>query len=666
MRTRLSFRAELVLLSLLFAIVLTSSLAVAGKKGLEIEPGPRKMTAAERAIEPDPARRIEHGVILLHEMEWDQSDIFRLIITSRQRAKVLTNEARGLGDIDVPFVSEAMKVKRFWAFAILPDGTVHELAEDDLAFQVEEESRRASSGSLRGSLPGIEPGSVIEWGYELRVDVAIPPLPVVIQEEWPVLERTYRWKPAKQLTSAYSLSTPRGGELDMDIDVEDGAVILRARNLPPRIDEPYAPPQATRDAALWCYYRFTSAQDSAQFWTLAGKEEARALERFSKGREVRKAIDEMGLPRDASLDQKLRHAYDWLLDNVENTSLRSVGEREKVLDPSADDVKDRAKHVLRKRLGTGSQLDKVFVAFARELGAEANIVRVVDRSEGFWNPMIFSTWQFDGSVVAVRPKGAGLDAITMVDPGSGLPYGLVPWWFTGAQGVLMQEEGYRVVTVPPSEPATNASLTTARVELEEGGELFTASWSREGRGQRAYRKRRLRQLTPADLQERLYDACGAGGSIEVLAAEAPGLDDLQAPYRITCEAEAFTGMANPEVTHYSFSVGGPWLEPMPDIGEPPRTHAVVFSFPRRDVTELHIEAPPGMVPGEPPPPVQVDSPFGSYRIEAQPTETGFHVTRTFTLSALFIPPEKFREIKRLLDEARRGDDLAVVFEREDL
>jgi len=67
------------------------------KKG-EIEPGPAVMSEEERALEADPARGIEHAVIVVEETSRAEDKGSGTKTTFHLRAKILSNEGRDLAN----------------------------------------------------------------------------------------------------------------------------------------------------------------------------------------------------------------------------------------------------------------------------------------------------------------------------------------------------------------------------------------------------------------------------------------------------------------------------------------------------------------------------------------------------------------------------------------
>src|SRR5262245_13674834 len=98
----------------------------------DVVPGPIAMTPEEAALQADPGTTPPHAIVLVEE-----ADIYEWQGTEREmryhlRAKILTNEGRGLADIEVPYVEGTGKIREWWARTLLPGGGVLELPLEKL------------------------------------------------------------------------------------------------------------------------------------------------------------------------------------------------------------------------------------------------------------------------------------------------------------------------------------------------------------------------------------------------------------------------------------------------------------------------------------------------------------------------------------------------------
>ncbi len=627
-------------------------------------PGPQEQSAEERAITADPQRGIEHGVVLTLREVVAQPHGKPTVIGFRQRAKALSLEARGIGDIVVPWAGDRVELKRFWAFAVLPDGTVREITREDLSYRQEVEYRGRSIGSWRGVLPEITPGTVVEYGYVVMIhDYVVPQIEVT--RRWPVLSGVFIWSPwlNERVAARWVFSRPT--DIDAEVGVRQHVVVLTARNVPAMVDEPWGPPEVQRKAILRPFYQVLSHEDPGAYWKLKAKEALTFLRKFSRGRrEIDSAIADMQIPQDADLETRLGLAYAWILKNIRNTSWRAGGGATE--ESEGKEVKDNARSVLRARRGTAWQIRWTWAAIAARLGARVGRVWVVDRRDyGVLNRQLMSMDQFARALVGVEFEEQGQRRFLVVDPGSMLPFGEIPWWFHGTEAILMRGGQEKIIRLNFTLPGRNTLATTGHVGFSDDGEFRRDEWRVEGGGQFVFGKRSLWRRREVDRKRLLRRRCGESETVEVLVAEAPGLDDPLEPWRLHCETEELLDPIDEGVDVYHVGIDGPWFMPVPDIGAPPRRTPVVFRFASNREDRIVIEPPAGFVAGALPEPVEVRSPHGAYRLVFERQDDGnVSFFRQFVLARPEVPASMFESLLEFLTVVREADTTTIQFIRQ--
>ncbi|HEX4823751.1 MAG TPA: DUF3857 domain-containing protein [Candidatus Polarisedimenticolaceae bacterium] len=648
--------------AVLFAVLVTALPSFAGTTtDIEISPGSIAMSGPEKEIAADPAKGIQHGVILIDETERDDNHGTNSQIGRHVRAKILSAEGRGLADVAIPFEKGNSSLKKWWGRTILPDGNVLELREDELKSQSVAKTSSADFRELRGSLPGVVPGCVIDYGYLIEQDGFQQMTHVFLQTDWPVRAFRYRWVPSKYYPAAYVLSRAEG--LPIGAKHDSGSVLVTGHDLDTVPIEPKMPPDHEARASVIFYY--TTADPTAQeYWDLRAKRMETQLKSFiGNGGAIREVLEGLKLPQSAPLEDKLRAAYDWIGANVKNTLLKSAEEAE------AEDRKNNdaynAKTVLRAKEGSPRQLDYLFAGMARALGAEADVVFAVDRTDRYWNKALKTFEQFGYSFVAVRAPGEPDGKLVFVDAGSTLPYGEVPWRATGANALLCTPKGSGSVLIPPTSPALNRADTHVKLKFSDDNESMVAQWSRTaigayGTGFRIW----LRDLDTRERKEKLDEICGAEGRSEVTAAELPGLTEASGPFQIACDLEMSDTNLDGAIARYSLPMSGPWWPETPDFPAAKRVHPIIFDYPKLDILAIDVEAPHGFVPKDPPAPVTLDSQYGRYQLSVTKTATGYHVDRAFALTVLIAKPPEYDGLRAYFASVRKADQTMLAFERQ--
>ncbi|MBI3447440.1 MAG: DUF3857 domain-containing protein [Acidobacteria bacterium] len=635
-----------------------------------IEPGPEEMSAEEKAIVPDPSSGAEHAVVLAVEIEQDDAISVLAKTSYHLRAKILSPAGRALANVEIPLLTQEGSIKTWWGRTILPDGTVLSLPDSELH---EEPLVRKGAGKesrvVKAVLKGVVPGAVIDYGYVLRDVNAVGLHLVPLQAPWPIRRLRYRWIPQNALVSdrpriaACTLTHAEGA--DVKAVQEKKWFVVTARDLPAFEREPLAPSDDELRITAIFHYTFY-ARDPVDFWDAVAIEWSRVATLFCKpDRAVAAALERVPFPEGASLETKLRAAYDWLARRVRNDSLGSVEEMEGLSRRSVDrDLLEGVAGVFDRGAAAPWQIDLAFMGMARALGAEASFVLASDRREHTWNPSLLALDPFDEAVVAVHAPADPPDKFSLVDPGSGLPYGSIPFWISGGKALVTSSKGGRVIAAPASAPATNLSRTTGTIAIDAETGSARVRWSREGSGQKGLVDRRaLRRLTPGERSKRLDDLCGASGDFDVSRADSPGLDDPAAPFRLECEGEsARAGPASGDAS-ISARLSGAWMEEVPELSAPVRRYPVVLPFPGIDRTVLDVASPAGFAPGPPPEPLRVTGAWGSYSLSIAKTAAGYHVERSLQLDQTVIPVASYDAFRRFLEEVRLADRTTLVFQR---
>ncbi len=656
---RRNFAIYLLILSLLPVAALAAK-----KNRTGIEPGPMVITPEEAAIVADPENGIEHAVILVVETDRDESFKTTNEITYHFRAKILSNEARDLGDIELPFNIRRGRLKRWWGRTILPDGTVHELAREDLEEQLIKKGASSMTDyvKLKGALPGVEVGAVIDYGYMFQADGNLAFSPIPIQREYQVRKFHFRWVPFRKANYLITHEKERG----IVTKSEKRGVTFTGENLPAVDREPYGPPFAHLRATLFIYYNHSEIYQAKEYWDYIAKQLDKFISDYMKGgKEMREFLARTPLPEDAPLDVKLRALYNWIEKNIENTELRTSERREARARIDRDkDFTSSVREVLDTKEGEQWQIRLLFMAFARLLGADAHMVEVVDRSNSYWDAAFLSPTQFDDFLVAVKEPGESEENYVVLDPGSGLPYGEIRWWYTMVQGMLCTGDGAGTILIQPPKAEANGTVYEVVIGFEDEGELMVMSWTRTSTGQSAYVERLyLRGLKPEEREDRLFKLCGADGDFEVTSATVSDLDSAKDALVISCEAESFTDGIGASVGTYSISLEGPWIDSLPVFVEEKRKTPIVFRYAWTSNSSLEIKAPEGFMPRGGYNPVSAETSLGKYRLFIAPTGEGYHVERRFVMPHSSLAAKHYGGLMKYFEFIKRADETRIEFVR---
>lgn len=634
----------------------------ADKASLEIEPGPRAMSVEEVALRPDASAGSEHGVILIEETVIDETAGTDTLGRCHVRAKIFSAEARGLADLEIPMGAGKSVLKKWWAFVILPDGTVRELPQQDLREHEVASAGGESYKELKAMLPGVVPGSVIDYGWVLYTPGIMWRTRVEMQREWPIRVRRLRWQPTTVgEAAAYHVSHPKG--VDIQATRSARAVLFEAANLPAAQVEPWMPPRENSFATVTLFYR-RPGDTVKDYWSLQAKRLDQLVGDACHDGGLPALVAQMGIPPAAPLDQRLRSAYDWIATHMKTDPALVSESIEEVSDLESKARSNWVKPIVQQGHATSQEVAYLHVCVARTLGAESYLAMTSDRSRHLFDASMPSLSQFDRMVAWVREPGRPDEDGTFLDDGMGLPYGEVIWWVTGANAFLADPKNPRAVKVRASDARHNVSETTTRVAFEPNQGEAVLRWTRTGRGQHGLNQRlALRRMTPEARKTWIQSACGASGTIEIDRAAAPHLEEPTGGMQLECEGRMLGTNLTQEVASYTFSIMGPWIETLPDLPAGPRSQPVMFEFPRTDRNVVDVPAPPGFETATDPMIIPVSSPYGEYRLTISPGQDGYHVERTLVLAAIGIPAGEYDVLRSFLSDVARADRTRLKFKR---
>ncbi|HEX4825439.1 MAG TPA: DUF3857 domain-containing protein [Candidatus Polarisedimenticolaceae bacterium] len=628
------------------ALALGLGLACAAMAGeetrIDIVPGARVISDAERAIQADPAKGLQHGIVLLEE--WQLNDDYGTAakIEFHLRAKVLSNEGRDLANVEIVLEPD-MSLDDWWARAIAPDGRVQDVPDKDVAFVTLVRDGDFKIRAARFAIPGVVPGTVIDYGYTIRRE-AIGSTDVPLQRGWPILNFRCRWKPYGKWSAAYRIR--HSEHLDVRAQAEDDAVLLEAHDLPPLAREPLMPVDEDVRASVVFYY-LDKRTGYTDFWNDFAKDVDRLTREPSGGPLIQRVLSAPAVVAAPDRPAKLKAAYDWIAANVANAVYARPGDGDRPHPlPSA---------------GPLDPLDKLYLDVARALGAQAVPVLAPNRPKHVWDKAIHSVDQLPSTMVGVAEPGGAWTALVHLK--SGLPFGEVPWWMSGSEAMAATSAGGRPIVIPTSSPAINVARVTAEMAFADDAASTVTHWRRQSGGQLALDEtEQLADLDDRDRRLRLDALCGKGGETGVASAEAnAGYPPVSS--RLICEIERPAGAPDPASGSLSVAWSGPWAPATPDLPPGPRVHPVIIEYPRVITTELVVKCPPGFRPGKLPEGAALTGPYGRYRLAFTVVPDGVKVERALAILAVEIPAAQYDALRGFFDDVRRGDRTPLKFER---
>ncbi len=614
----------------------------------------------ELAMKDNPASPGAPAIILYREVTTNDAEFYE---TDYQRIKIFTEEGKKYGDIEIPFVQGASDVKDIRARTVRANGSVANF-KGKTSEKLIEKASGLKVLAKTFSLPDVQPGCIIEYKYRMQYDPQrLYPTQWTVQEGLFTRRVRFTNYPYQGATAPASFYRTFGlAPNQVPQKQKDGSLRLELENIPAFEEEAYMPPAVELKSRIEFFYSEHAQESPQDFWKRTGKEQNEQVDRFTNKREaIQQVVAQTTGPSD-SPEAKLRKLYARAqqVRNLDYENDKTQKEEKRQNLKTNDSVED----VIQRGVGSGRDIDCLFLALAREAGFEADEVQVAPRNEGFFHPELQDARQLRADVVLVHMNGQDL----YLDPACKFcPYGLLPWYKTGVQGIRLTKQGGMLVTTVAPRSADAVLDRRADLSLDDEGTLV-GKLEVNFRGQRAIAWRedirdddetgRKKSITdevkgwlPAGSSFELTNITGWEGSEESLHAEGmvriPGMG-VVGGHRIRLPVGIFD------------------LSQKSPFQRPDRTYAVYFHYPYQKMDDLKIKLPHG------------------YRIESLPTpqqtpptgvmvyqmslrqETGvLRIQRREAVDGFVIPVRYYPAVRNYFTLMRANDELQAVLQQAD-
>jgi Domain of Unknown Function with PDB structure (DUF3857) len=276
-----SFRVAVIPLTLLLLKV--SALAAAA-------PWP-PVSPEELAMTDDPANPGAPAILLWREVTTDDP---KGISTEYRRIKVLTDEGKKYGDIEIPYVGRESRVEDIQARTIRRDGTVVDF-RGQIFDRTVLKARRVRVQVKTFALPEVQKGSILEYSYAVRYrekapdvlrnpgdylikrTIVIPSVTWEIQDDLFTRRARFLIHPFPRAGIEWALQgVPTNTTPER---LSDGAIRLEVKDLPAFQEEEYMPPEKMVRSQLGFYYQ-VGPYYSSSYWGDIGQSIAESYAPF--------------------------------------------------------------------------------------------------------------------------------------------------------------------------------------------------------------------------------------------------------------------------------------------------------------------------------------------------------------------------------------------------
>jgi hypothetical protein len=642
-------RVCLVVLALLCAMALTGM--ARADEWRPVSPEELKMT--EYAKAPGAP-----AIILYRQVDRDDSNPHVPHEYNYVREKIFTEEGRKYADVDIPIVKGRWNIVNIRARTIHPDGSIVDF--DGKVYEKEIVKARGFKYLAKTfTFSDVQPGSVIEYHY--MIDFAEG---YVFDSHWIVSDdlftkfAKFTLKPYTEwpVQWAWPNGLPQGAKPPVN---EANTVHMEINDIPAFLVEDDMPPEgAMRFLVDFVYSEEGFESDKDKFWKKQSKKMTDKAESFlNKRKAMEDAVGEIVSGGD-SMDAKLQKIYA-RVQKIRNKGYeveKTEQEQKRAKEKAPGNVED----VWKWGYGDGDDITLLFVGLARAAGFEASAARVATRDDHFFyqNNMKARDLNTYAAVVKVNEKDI------YFDPGSlYVPYGMLPWSETDAQGLKLTKDGPAWITTPLPPSADSQVVRKAELNLtNEGsleGKLTVTFTGLEASGRRVAERNEDDTAKKKMLEDYVKENIPAG--IEVELKNKPD----------------WTNSAAPLVAEYELKVPG-WMSgagkrALCPVGlfsaqekhmyeHSTRVHPLYFQFPYEKTDDVHIELPLGWQVGSLPQIQDADGKIISYTMKVENDKGGVHVQRHLRSQIEMLEAKYYTALRNFYQAVRTGDEQQVVLQ----
>lgn len=636
------FRGTLFLFSIsLFIGLNLNPLARAGDDWLPI-------TAEELAMKSEPKAPGAPAIYLYRQYDFDDHEGRQTVYA---RLKIFTDEGRQYADIEIPFAKGLDDVKNIQARTIHPDGAILRFEGKPYEKMIVK-AKGIQYMAKVFTMPDVQAGSIIEYRFTVTASW---------ESTW-ILSDYLFTKHAKfslRRSSYYPItySWPRGLPEGTARPAEDrGVVRLETFNVPAFEVEDYMPPENEMKYRVEFRYSAAYEKDPEKFWKDEGKLFDQAVERFvDKKKAMEAAVGQIVSPGDTP-EQKLQKIYA-RCQKVRNTSFEQQRTQQ---EQSREKLKDQhnVEDVWKRGYGDGWDITWLFLALARAAGFDASPVFISTRDRHFFNKNLMNPYDLNTNVALVKLNGKDY----FLDPGSALaPFGMLPWFETGVQGLRLDKDGGSWVTTTLPSADDSGMERSAVLTLDESGALegnatikfrgMSAIWRRtqernaDNAGRKKFLEDEFKGYIPTEAEVELSNSPDWNASSDTLVAEykikIPGWVSA-AGRRSTLAVGLFGGGEKHVFEHAN------------------RVHPIYFDFPYTNSDQVTIKLPDGMKITNLPAAINLDAKACVYGMKAENKSGVLQINRSMKLDLHLLDAKQYGPLRGFFQNVRSGDEEQVM------
>src|SRR6185503_10757869 len=421
----------------------------------------RPVEAADIALKTPVVEPNADAEAIFWDIRIDDGGAYDLVLNHYVRIKIFTERGRDEhSKVDIPYAGN-VKIKDVAARTIKPDGTIIELAKDDIIEKVVVKVNGLKLRTKTFAFQGIEPGAIVEYRWkEVVSNSSANNLRLQFQRDIPVQSITYRIKPARDaIFDVRPFNMPK-----FEFHKEKGGFqTTTVTKMPAFHDDPMKPPEDSVRA--WAMVRYSGMFPSfLSYYLLAGTLHF-GFEPFLKvDDQIKKKAAEI-TANAKTPEEKLEKIFEFCRTQIKNTNDVNSGFSEDDIEKLKENKKPS--DTLKRGVGPGMDINLLFAALAKAAGLETHVALLPDRGKRLFNRNEVIPGTLKPSNIAVKIG----EEWRFFDPG--LPYvppGMLRWQEEGVDALLVAASPTWVKT-PMTSAEKSKEKHTAQLRLDEHGTL---------------------------------------------------------------------------------------------------------------------------------------------------------------------------------------------------
>lgn len=591
------------------------------------------------------------AIILYRQDDRDDASCFEHVYN---RIKILTDEGRKQGNVELAFDGERQSIRAIEARTVHPDGTI--VPFDGTVYDstvVQAQGDRVLAKTF--TLPAVEVGSIIEYRYEERHSCQyLYDSRWILSADLFVRDARFSLTPDRHFTLRWTW--PRElPEATQPPKLDHGVVRMEAHNLPAFVTEPFMPPANELRQRVDFVYSEDQSSDPEVFWKHYGQKHYRSFESFaSAGRALREALAQILQPQD-SPQMQLRKIYA-RVQQLRNVSYETQSQREASAE-KADELHDVA-DVLKRGYGNTRQLCFLFVALARAAGIAADPVLISTRNRYFFDPRVMNAQDLNMMLAVAHVEGADLFLQPAIPY---LPFGVLPWDETQVQGLRLDDKGGAWVTTPLPPPEASRTERQAKLRISADGVLsgkVTVTYSGWAAAVRRLETRRADDKQRLAFLRREIGLPGPQG-MGIKVVSTPDWSSTDAPLVVEYEVR-IRDWVQKSAQRELLPVGLFGRAEQHMFEHDTRVHPLYFAIPHLIADDISIEVPERWSVSSLPKPRKVDLTGLRYQSTAENQGNSLHLSRELMLNLTLVDVKLYEGVQNFYQNVRTGDEDPVV------